>query len=134
MKQQINKNLGLGILFGFLIIPHLSKSQIKYDVPPLLNYFSIYKNGKSIDVLNDSIKTSFYKFSDSAFSIKIYVNDKFEKECPCLFRGAEKKVKAKMLELKNGKKSLKIVEFMVRQLDLKDRNCFDFLPNELLKK
>lgn len=135
MKHQIGKGLRLEILtFAFLINPHLSRSQMRYDVPPLLNYFTFYKNGKSIDVLNDSIKTSFYKFNDSAFLIKFYVNNKFKKECSCLFKGEEKKKKANMLERKNGKQSLGKVEFVVRQLDLENKNCLEFLPKELLKK
>ena len=107
--------------------------QVNYSIPPLKAYLTFYKNGESYHVLNDTIKTSFFKLNDSAFLVKFYLNGKLKKQCPCFYRGKEKKEKANILELKNSKRSLVKKEITVRELVLKDKSCFDFLPKELLK-
>ncbi|OJV43569.1 MAG: hypothetical protein BGO29_11585 [Bacteroidales bacterium 36-12] len=134
MNYQAKTILWIRLLaIAFLITPLLSKSQIYYSVPPLVNYFTFYKNGKSIGVLNDTIRTSFFKLSDSTFLIKFYTNGKLQKQCSCFYRGNEKKEKANILQLKNGKRTLVKKEITVRELVLKDETCLDFLPKKLLK-
>jgi hypothetical protein len=127
--------LRIGVLaIAFLISPLLSISQINYSIHPMRAYLTFYKNGESYHILNDSIRTSFFKFSDSIFSIKVYVNGKAKKECSCLYRGNEGKEKANVLVFKNGRRFLTKKEITVRKLVLKDKECLDFLPKELLNR
>lgn len=117
----------------FFLKPLMSESQVNYSVPPLINYFMFYKNGKSIDILNDSIRTSFFKFNDTSFLVKFYVNGKIRNQCFCFYRGKKTNEKANILEVKNGKRTIIKKEFTVRELALKNKTCLDFLPKELLK-
>lgn len=121
------------ITIGLFVTPLFSRSQIYYSIPPMVGYLTFYKNGESFYVLNDSIKTNLYKFSDTSFLVKFYINDKLKKECYCASTGNTKREKVRFMVHDKKEHYLIYKQIIVRKLVWKDSTCIHFLPNNLLK-
>lgn len=120
-----------------LILSCVSKNtcaQVYYKISPIKAYFSFYKNGESFDVLNDSIKTSFFKKSDSTFSIKFFIHGKFKQECYCEYKGITRQISVRMLVSEKGKKFFRREKRTVKGLSLTDPSCIDFLPEDVINQ
>src|SRR5215217_1120104 len=116
-----------------LVVSIVSKSQIYYSAEPIKNYFTFYKNDQSIDRLNDSITTSFFKRNDTAFVIKFYINKKFKSECQCIYQKKERKGNVSFIESSGDKHIRKTRQITIRELIIRDKNCISFLPKSVLK-
>jgi hypothetical protein len=121
------------ILVIIMLFPFVLKSQINYSIPPINAYFTFYKNGKSFHILNDSIKTSLFKFNSKNYLIKFFVHDRIYKKCSCVFMGKQKSKKVSLLVNDIGSRQFKETEIIVKELVLKKPSCISFLPKNLLE-
>lgn len=119
-------------LIFVILFPVLVYSQILYSAKPIKAYFSFYKNGKSWHILNDSIKTSFFKWTKKKYSIKFYVNNEFKTKCKCYFSNVEK-IDTFRYYYSDGIKTEMIPrKRTIRELVFKDSTCINFLPIDVL--
>ena len=113
----------------------IAQKRVQYLIPGMKNYFSNYRNGLNVDNLNDSITSSFFKVNDNTFKIKFFIKDKFVKECSCKYQGKyETKTANELSASSDGSTKFIKIKYVVRYLNLTNKNCLDFLPKNLFSK
>lgn len=108
------------ILSLFLLVFTTKVSaQLDYSIPPMKELLKFYENGKSFHVLNDSLKASLIRLTDSTFTLRVHRNDLVVQECACI-------IKAKEADDPG-------LPAAARRLKLRDEHCLDFLPPALIE-